>query len=453
MKYTFEKTDKMQGELTLTIEKADIEPQVKKALKDIRSKAQMPGFRKGQVPISIITKRFGSEVRQEEMQKVLGEKLYECIRQEKLDTLGDPMSSEKQQPVDVNADEMVFVFDIALAPEFDATLSAADTIPYYNIEVTDDLVDQDVNGFANRFGHQEVVETYAPGDIVKGHLAELDEQGNIKEGGLQKEDASILPTYIKDESQKAKFDGLQANTVLTINPATAYAGSETELATLLGIDKEQAKDVKGDFSFQVTEISRWTPAEVNQELFDRVLGDGAVDGEEAFRAAIRQRFEQQFAESSKMRFNIDVRDYLMKRIGELEWPEEMMKRILRANASDQDKEKTDEDLDKEVRDMLPGLTWHLCQQKLAAQTGVKLEQEDIVSEARILTRMQFAEIGYNNATDEFVEHYANSLLKNKEQLNQLQQRALDAKLGVALQSVVTLDKKSISLADFNKLYQ
>ena len=453
MKYNFEKTSNVQGELALTIEKEDIEPRVAKALKELRTKAQMPGFRRGQVPLSIITKRFGMDVKQEEVQKLIGEKLYEYIRQEDLNILGEPMGSDRQKPIDFAADELEFDFTVALAPEFDATLTAADTIPYYNIEVTDDMVNQDISSFASRNGHHESADTYATGDMVKGHLAELDEQGNIKPDGLQKEDAVILPTYMKNDEQKAKFDGLQAGTVVTINPFTAYDGSEVELATLLGIDKELAKDVKSDFSFQVTEISRWTPSELNQELFDSVLGEGKAANEEEFRAAVRQLIEQQFAQNTRMRFVTDVRDYLIRRIGTLEWPEQLMKRLLQANADSKAKAKTDEELDKEVSDMLPSLEWHLIQEQLAKQTGVKVERDDLLAEARTQTRMQFAQFGYGNAPDDLVDRYANDMLRNQEQAQQLQQRALDTKLGEALTTVVTLDKKSISLADFNKLYE
>lgn len=449
MKYNFEKTSNVTAELTVTIEKADIEPKVAKAMKELRVKAQMPGFRRGQVPMSIISKRFGMEVRQEEVQKLLGQAIYDYLRTENVKSLGDPLGSEKQPPVDFAADEMSFVFDVALAPEFDAKLSEADTIPYYNIEVTDEMVNQDINAYTAQGGHHEKVESYQNGDMVKGHLAELDADGNIKEGGLQKEDAVLLPSYMKNDEMKAKFEGLTPNTVITINPSEAYNGSPIEVATLLGIDRDAAADVKSDFSLQVSEITRYVPADLDQDLFDRVLGEGKVTTEQEFRAAIREQIEGRLATNSKMRFITDVREYLFGRIGEVQWPEEMMKRIMRATSKD----RTDEDIDKNWADTLRGLEWHLIKEQLADQTGIKVEQADVVEQAKAETRMQFAQYGMGYAPEDLVERYANQMLGQREQQERLVDRAVDNKLEEALMSVVTLDKKTVSLADFNKLYE
>ena len=449
MKYNFEKTSNVTAELTVTIEKADIEPKVAKAMKELRVKAQMPGFRRGQVPMSIISKRFGMEVRQEEVQKLLGQAIYDYLRTENVKSLGDPLGSEKQPPVDFAADEMSFVFDVALAPEFDAKLSEADTIPYYNIEVTDEMVNQDINAYTTQSGHHEKVESYQNGDMVKGHLAELDADGNIKEGGLQKEDAVLLPSYMKNDEMKAKFEGLTPNTVITINPSEAYNGSPIEVATLLGIDRDAAADVKSDFSLQVSEITRYVPADLDQDLFDRVLGEGKVTTEQEFRAAIREQIEGRLATNSKMRFITDVREYLFGRIGEVQWPEEMMKRIMRATSKD----RTDEDIDKNWADTLRGLEWHLIKEQLADQTGIKVEQADVVEQAKAETRMQFAQYGMGYAPEDLVERYANQMLGQREQQERLVDRAVDNKLEEALMSVVTLDKKTVSLADFNKLYE
>ena len=449
MKYNFEKTSNVTAELTVTIEKADIEPKVAKAMKELRVKAQMPGFRRGQVPMSIISKRFGMEVRQEEVQKLLGQAIYDYLRTENVKSLGDPLGSEKQPPVDFAADEMSFVFDVALAPEFDAKLSEADTIPYYNIEVTDEMVNQDINAYTAQSGHHEKVESYQNGDMVKGHLAELDADGNIKEGGLQKEDAVLLPSYMKNDEMKAKFEGLTPNTVITINPSEAYNGSPIEVATLLGIDRDAAADVKSDFSLQVSEITRYVPADLDQDLFDRVLGEGKVTTEQEFRAAIREQIEGRLATNSKMRFITDVREYLFGRIGEVQWPEEMMKRIMRATSKD----RTDEDIDKNWADTLRGLEWHLIKEQLADQTGIKVEQADVVEQAKAETRMQFAQYGMGYAPEDLVERYANQMLGQREQQERLVDRAVDNKLEEALMSVVTLDKKTVSLADFNKLYE
>ena len=283
MNVQFEKTSPVVGEMTITIEKADYQERVEKALKNYRKKANMPGFRPGQVPMSLLRKRFGSEVTAEEVQKMLGEKLYEYIEEQKIDMLGEPLASDKQKEVDFEAESNDFVFDIAIAPEFDATLSDKDKIPFYTIKVTDEMIDTQVKAYTQRNGHYDKVDEWKDGDMTKGIIAELDAEDNVKEGGIQVEDAVILPGYFKDEDQKKLFEGVKVNTVITFNPAKAYNESDVELASLLHISKEDAAGVRGDFSYQITEITRYVPSELTQELFDNVFGEGKVKSEEEFR--------------------------------------------------------------------------------------------------------------------------------------------------------------------------
>jgi trigger factor len=449
MNIQFDKTSGVAAELTITFEKADYQENVEKALKNYRKKAALPGFRPGQVPMSLMKKRFGGEITAEEVQKLLSEKLYGYLRENKIDMLGDPLASEKQQPVDFEAEQLNFIFDIALAPQFDAKLTDADKIPYYSIKVTDEMVDGQVKAYAQRGGHYDKVDSYQEGDMTKGHIAELDADGNIKEGGIQKEDAVILPNYFKNDDQKKKFEGISVNTVITINPAAAYENSAIELSSLLGITKEEAENVKGDFSYQITEITRYVPAELTQELFDQVFGEGKVKGEEEFRAAIKKQLEDQFAEDAQLRFMIDVRKYLEKRIGDLEWPDALLKRIMRANNPDKGEEYVEQNYAGSIKE----LEWHLIKEQLADQTGIKVEQDDVLETAKRQTRMQFAQYGMGNVPDEIITNYANEQLKKKEQVEGLVARCVEEKLGVALKEVVKLTKKSVTLEEFNKLFQ
>ena len=449
MEIKFEKTSAVAAELTIEMEKADYQERVEKALKNYRKKAAMPGFRPGQVPLSLLKKRFGGEVTAEEVQKLLSEKLYGYLREEKIDMLGDPLASEKQQAVDFEAEKLVFIFDIALAPQFDAKLTAKDKIPYYTIEITDEMVDSQVKAYTQRGGHYDKVDTFQEGDMTKGHIAQLDEQGNILEGGIQKEDAVILPGYFKNDDQKKNFEGVQANTVLTFNPAQAYENSAIELSTLLGITKEEAENVRGDFSYQITEITRWMPAELNQEFFDSVFGEGAVKSEEEFRARVKEQLQEQFAEDSEFRFLIDVREYLEKRIGDLEWPDELLKRIMRANNPDKEESYVEENYAGSIKELL----WHLIKEQLADQTGIKVEQADVLETAKAQTRAQFAQYGMGNVPDELITKYASEQLQKKEQAEALVARTVEHKLREALKPIVKLQQKTVSMEAFHKLFE
>ncbi len=449
MNIQFNKTSNVAAELTLSLEKADYQERVEKALKDYRKKASLPGFRPGQVPMSLMKKRFGNEITAEEVQKVLSEKLYGYLREEKVDMLGEPLASEKQQPIDFEAEQLDFIFDIALAPQFDAKLTDKDKVPFYHIDVTDEMVDGQVKAYTQRGGHYEKVETYQDGDMTKGHIAELDENGNIREGGIQKEDAVILPNYFKADDQKKKFEGIGVNTVITFNPSDAYEGSAIELSTLLGITKEEAANVHANFSYQINEITRYVPAELSQEFFDTVFGEGVVKSEEEFRARVSEQLKAQFEGDSQYRFLIDVRKYLEERIGELEWPDELLKRIMRANNPD----KGDDYVEQNYAGSVKELEWHLIKEQLADQTGIKVEQDDVLETAKEQTRAQFAQYGMTNIPDDVITNYANEQLKKREQLDNLVARTVERKLGTALREVVKLDEKNISFSDFQKLFE
>lgn len=448
MNIKFDKQTDVTAELTVNIEKADYAERVEKELKKVRQKANMPGFRPGQVPMSLIRRRFLHDVTAEEVQKLLSEKLYSYIREEKIDMLGEPMASTKQQPVDFEQEQLDFIFDIALAPQFDAKLSDKDTIPYYTIDITDDMVDRQAKAYAQRAGHYDSVQQWQEGDMTKGHLAELDEAGNIKEGGIQKEDAVILPGYFKNDEQKALFKDVEVNTVITINPAAAYDNSAIELSSLLGITKEEAENVRGNFSYQINEITRYVPSELNQALFDNVFGEGNVTSEDEFRAAIRKQLADQFELDSQFRFMIDVRKYLENRIGELTWPDELLKRVMRANNPDKDDKYVDDNYARSIKE----LEWHLIKEQLSDQTGIKVEQSDVLETAKKQAKMQFAQYGMSNVPDEVLTNFANEQLKKKENIDGLVARCVEEKLGVALKDVVKLDQKTISDEEFGKLF-
>ncbi len=448
MKISFEKTDKINGLLTITLAKADYEANVEKTLKDYRKKASLPGFRPGQAPMSILRKRFGQEVQAEELNKMLGSELYKYIRENKIDILGEPMPSDKQGEISLEADEQTFVFDIALAPEMDAKISDKDTIEYYNIEVDDAMVDNQVQMYASRSGGYKKVDEYQPKDMVKGILTELGKTGKPKRGGIEVEGATMLPDYMKDEDEKAKFNGMKAGDVITFNPSKAY-NSDVELSSLLKITKEEAAAVTGDFQFQVSEITRYEPHALDQELFDISLGKDKVKSEEEFRAAIRETLAEQFKTDSEFRFVIDLKKYLIKRIGEVEFPEAMLKRIMQKNNPDKDAEF----IEKNFKPSIDELKWHLIKEQLCDQLNIKVEQPDVLETAKEVTRMQFAQYGMTNIPEDTLNNYANEMLKNKQQAEGLVTRTVERKLGVAAKDVVKISEKTVSLDEFNKAFQ
>ncbi len=451
MNVSLQNIDKVSALLTVKLEKADYQEKVDKALKSFRQKAQMPGFRKGMIPMSLIKKMYGKSVLAEEVNKLLSETVFKYIQDNKVNILGEPLPNEDKQPaIDFDTmEEFEFLFDIALAPEFKAEVNADDKVDYYDIEVSDEMVDNQIKAYTQRNGKYEKVDAYADKDMLKGLLAELDENGNTKEGGIQVEGAVMMPAYMKNEEQKAIFANAKVNDVLVFNPHTAWDGNPAELASLLKVDKEAAVEVKSNFSFQVEEITRFVEGELNQEIFDQVFGEGTVKTEEEFRAKVKEVIAKQFVADSDYKFMLDLRKVLMEKVGKLEYPDTLLKRIMRANNPDKDEKFVEDNYDKSIEE----LTWHLIKEQLVKANEVKVEQQDIVNMAREATRAQFAQYGMLNIPDELVENYVKEMLKKKESVDGLVNRVVETKLTDAIKPQVTLVHKSISAADFNKMFE
>ena len=445
MNIQFEAPDKINGLMTITLETADYQPEVEKTLKDYRKRANIPGFRPGQAPMGMIKRQFGTSVKVDVVNKVLGKKLYDYVHENKIQMLGEPLPNEQQEALDFEGDApLTFKFDIAVAPAFEASLSDKDKVPYYNITVDDKLVDQQVEMYQNRFGEQQKAEQFDPEqrDMLKGDLREID-------GTIEVADAVLMPQYMKVDDQKKLFEGAKLGDIITWNPRKAYPESDVELSSLLKIEKDQVGEHTGDFTFQVTEISRFVKAELNQKLFDQVFGEGAVKDEKEFRQNIADIIAQQFKADSDYKFLQDVRAYMEQKVGKLEFPEAILKRVMIQN--NKERKDAEDYVEKNFEASIKQLGWHLIKEQLVAAQGIKVENDDLKAVAKEAARAQFAQYGMSNIPDDYLESYAEDMLKKQENIEGIADRAIDVKLTAALKNVVKLDVKDITLEKFQEL--
>jgi len=448
MKISFENADKVNGQLTIVVEEADYNEKVEKTLKDYRKKANIPGFRPGQAPLSLIKKQVGEQVKMDELNKLVGETIYSYLKDNNIQFLGEPLPSAKQEAQDLaKPAPYTFVFDIAVAPEIDLELTDKDKLDYYEITVDDKLVDEQVDMFASRAGKYEQVEKYQAKDMLKGDMKELNADGSEKEGGIVKEGAVLMPEYIKVDDQKKLFKGLKRGQVVVFNPKKAFPESEIEVSSMLGISKEEAANVDSDFAFHVLEITRYAKAPVNQGLFDAIYGEGAVKDEADFRSKIAEGIANQLVSNSEYKLLQDLRAYCEKKVGKLVFPEEMLKRVMRTKVKDA------KEVDEKFDASLEELKWHLIKERLVKANDVKVNDDDVLDAARLQARIQFAQYGMSNLPDETVDNYAREMLKNRETLDGFVDRAVENKLVEALKKVVKLKKKKVSLDDFNKMME
>lgn len=442
--------DSVRGLIKLEIVKSDYEAAAEKSLRSFRQKANVPGFRKGMVPMGMVKKMYGKQALLEEVNRLVSDNLFKYIRENNLNILGEPLASEAEpSALDFDKDEdFVFNFDVALAPEININMSKEDTLPYYEVKIDDDMLNKQVEAYTANFGTYEAGEEVEEKDLVKGTVAEL-ENGAPKEGGVVVENAVLMPMYIKDEAEKAKFIGSKVNTVVVFNPNKAYEGAEAEIASFLHVEKEKVAELTGDFSFEIKEISRHKNAELNQELFDKVFGESVVTSEEEFRNKIREALAEQFTPQCDFKFLSDAREVLVKKAGELKFADDILKRwLLVANEKN-----TAENIENDYPHIIEDLTYHLIKESLVKANGLKVQDADIEEFAKRVAKAQFAQYGMLSVPEDALENYAKEMLKNKQTLQNILDRAVEEKLAAWLKEQVTIDKKEVTADEFAKMFE
>jgi len=446
MNIQFECAEGVNGLMTITVEKADYQEQVEKKLKEYRKKANLPGFRPGMVPMGLIKKQFGTSVKADEVNRLLSDKLYGYIRENKIQMLGEPLPSEGQKPQDLQGDgPFVFVFDIAVAPAFKAELSDKDSIDYYAIKVEDKLVDDQVAMYASQAGRMVEVQEWSGNDTLNGDLRQLDADGNTLADGIQVEGGIIMPSYVKGDDERKKFDGAKPGDIIIFNPKKAYPENDSEVAALLKIEKEAAKDITSDFSFQITSISHFEPAPLDENLFKRFFGEECTT-EADFRQRIASMIGAQLSSDSDYRFMLDVRKYMEEKVGELKFPEAILKRVMLHTNKDKDADYVEKNYEGSINE----LKWHLIKEQLVEANAIKVENSDVKAIAKEGVRQQFAQYGMSNIPDDVLEQYADEQLKKREIIEGYVERAIDLKLMQVLKNVVKLNRKEVTLDEFNK---
>lgn len=452
MNITLKNTDAVNAIIKIDVVKADYTGEVEKTLKNLRQNASIPGFRKGMVPMGYVKKMYEKSAIVEQVNKVVSNELYKYIRENKLNVLGEPLSNEtEQKTIDFDKDvDFEFCFDIALAPEIKIELNKKNKLPYYTIEISDEMVDKQLNNFKANYGEYKQVDEIEGKDMAKGLLAELNADGQVDENGIQIEDAVLMPSYMKDDEEKAKFTGAKLNTVIVFNPYKAYEGAQAELSSLLKISKDDVEKYKETtFSFEIKEVTRYAESEINQALFDKVFGEGVVKTEEEFKVKIKEMLAAQTTPESDYKFLLDARSLLMDKAGDVTFPDAFLKRWLLAS----DEKRTPEALEEDYPKIIEDLKFHLIKEQIIKENEFKVEDGDIMDAAKKTARAQFAQYGMANVSDEIAESYAKEMLKKEDAVRNLVDRILEEKIVSWLKETVKLDVKEVSVEEFQKLFQ
>ena len=447
MNVSIEKIDNVNGKITVSIEENDYKDKVTSELKRIGKTHTLPGFRKGHVTVDQLRRRFGKQVKSDVINQEVYDAVINYIRENKIAILGEPLPVEVKE-IDINDADYTFEYEIGITPEFSVDLKNVN-LPYYNIEVSKEMVDeQDVN-FRERFGNQVPGEEVDAKALVKGSIMELNEDGSVKDGedAIQVVGGIIAPMYLKDKEEADKFIGKKLNDKVVFNPYKACEGDATRLASMLNIDKEKAVEVKADFEMSIAEIIVVKPAELNEEYYKNIYGPDKVKTEEEYFEALKQMISAQISGNSEILFHMQSEKQLVEEYGNFELPQEFLKKwLVRRNEG-----LTAENIDEEFEKMIPSLKWQLIKERIAAVAEVKIEEADVLNHAKAIARQQFAQYGMTNVEDDMLADYAKRILEDKNSRSRIIEEAGDAKLFEAIKQTAKIEAKSVSIEEFKAI--
>lgn len=449
MNVTMQKTDAVSARLTVNVEENDYKDTVVKKLKEIGRTHQIPGFRKGHVAIADLHRRFGADVTSDVINHDVFEAVMKYIDDNKLNVLGQPVPVEVKALDFKKEKDFTFEYDLALAPELDVKIDKDEHIPYYTIEVTDEMVDEQDKAFRKRFGAQVPGEEFEDDALVKGAIEQLDENGNVieGEGAIQVTNGIVAPMYFKPDDQKDLFKGAKVGDKITFNPWMTCNGDPTEMSSMLQVDKAKVADLHNDFRFTISEIIVVRPAELNQEFFDQVFGKDKVSDEAGYRNAIREMIAGELKQNSEMVFRMSARKYFLEKYGSMELPAAILKKwlIMRNEGLNYS------NIDEEYGRMEPDLKWQLVKENIAQKLEVKIEESDLIDMAKGIAARQFAQYGMTNIDDETLTNYAKNILADKNYRPRLVEQCGDFKLFQSIENGVTLDCETVSLDKFKEI--
>jgi len=449
MNITRENVDDLNAVLKIQVEKADYEGNVEKVLRDYRKKANIKGFRPGMVPIGLIKKMYGTAVQIDEINKVVTNNIQKYLADEKIEILGDPLPrSDDHEKIDFDTQESFsFSFDLGLSPSIDIKLGKKNKVTFYEIEADEKMKNDYLENYTRRYGKFEKADISEEKDILKGKIEEIDSEGNPVPEGISADDTTLSIEVIKDKKIKKLFTGRSEKDTIDFDLRKAFP-NDFEIAGLLKKQKEEVTEVKGDFRFTVNEISRFRHAEINQELFDRIYGEGIVASEEEFRKKLEDEIHTNLTNESNYKLAIDLKKLALEKT-EFQLPEDFLKRwLVKVN-----EKTTEEQVEKEFGNFKNDLKWQLIRNRIARMNEIKITEEELLKEAENITRYQFQQYGLFYADAEQVTTYAKETLKRDEDAKRIADKILEEKVTLLLKEMVKLDNKSVTIEEFNKLFE
>jgi trigger factor len=440
--------DELNAVITVKLSPEDYQENFNKSINKYRKEMRVPGFRPGHVPAALVKKKYGPSILAEEVDKLLNEALFNHIQSSKLDILGQPLPANTEDKIDWNnPSEMEFSFEIGLAPQFDIQLNGKTKFVFNKIKVDEELVDKQINDFAKRYGKLAPVDKSESTDMIWATFTELDANDQKVEGGFT-HSSTVSVEYIENADVQKKLIGLKVDDTLIIDPKSISRG-DADMAAMLGIAKDKAAEFKHNVELKVTEIKRLHPADIDQELIDKVYGPGEVEGVDAFRDKIRTELSEMFTKDSDRLFKRDLADTLIENLN-LNLPSEFLKKWIVATNK---KEVTMEQVESEFDQYALSLKWQLIENKIIKDNDIKVTAEEVINYTKELLAMQYAQYGMMVPVEEELTAAAKKVLSNQDESTKLYETLYEMKVTAFLKENASIDEKEVSYDDFVKKAQ
>lgn len=448
MQVTLEKTNDLDATIKVEVVEADYAKKVDSDLRELGRTRQIPGFRKGHVSIEHLRRLFGRDVKSHVLNDVVFQAVIEYLRENKIDILGEPLP-KKVESIDMAQKDYTFEYEVGLAPEINVEVNKDIKVPFYTIEVSKEMLDEQDKALRNRFGAQVPGEEVEKTALVKGAIMQLDAEGNVltTEDAIQVVAGIVSPQHFADQAEAEKFLGKKVGDKVVFNPAKAERDNKVALASMLNVDKARVENLTSDFEMAISEIIVLRPAELGEEYYKQVFSGKEIKTEEEYWEALKELIARELVQNSDFKFNIDVQKELIDKFGNFELPADFLKKWLAARNPELTPEKAAEEYDK----MVPSIKWELIKGQIAQKQDIKVSEEDLLNFAKGSALRQFAQYGMFNMTDDVITDYAKRMLEDKKFARQLYEQASDTKLFNALRALVETENKTVSLDEFKKL--
>lgn len=448
MDVTLEKTGELEGRLVVKVQESDYTDRVKKELKEIGAKRQIPGFRKGHIDMAQLQKRFGKQVKSDVLNDIAADAALNYIKENKLDTLGQPIPVvEKEFSIDDK--DFTFTYEIGLAPELNMKFDQSVELNFYNIAVSDAMIDEQDKHLRAQAGEQVPAQEYADRALVKGTIMQLNEDGSIKEGedAIQVTDGILAPFTFKSQDEAKKFEGTKVGDKVVFDAFATCDGNEAEISSMLHIDRDKVESARGNFQIAISEFVVNKPAELGEEFYKKVFGEDKVHNEEEYRKAVSDMIAQALQPNSQSLFVRNTEDYLMDTYGKMELPMGFLRKYMLRTQT----EIKESEIDEYLNNILPRIKWDIIESKAAEVLGVKINDDDVKAAAKFIAMQQLQQYGMGAMAEQMADYYAENLLKNDDQRRHCAQTAFNNKLMAAIHNSVKLNEQTISLDEFRNM--